>query len=211
MTIKEILSKSFTDIEKTSLKDLRKMTKILDDAAQKRVKRLYKAKFIPSQIPALKAVAKSMGVDLEAGKIPEFKLPKKSAKINEVRKAFNRVRNFLNYETSTVKGAKNFRENTYKLAGSDISGQTDLENEFWEGYNRFVELYGAETIGRVYGSDQVIEWLRYYVDSGAIPTDKDKIFNALRERLESENVSQKEKFTTTKGVQFDFFDDDLFD
>lgn len=211
MTIKEILSKSFTDIEKTSLKDLRKMTKILDDAAQKRVKRLYKAKFIPAQIPALNAVAKSMGVDLEAGKIPEFKLPQKSAKINEVRKAFNRVRNFLNYKTSTVKGAKKFREKTYKLAGSDISGQVDLENEFWDGYNRFVELYGVETIRRVYGSDQVIDWLRYYVDSGVVPADKDIIFNVLEKRLETENVSQKEKFTTTKGVQFDFFDDDLFD
>lgn len=109
-SVKDILSMDISDLNKLSQKDLSKVVGRLVSAANKRLARA-KEKGITS--PAFSYVEKNGG-----------KFSTKGKTLNQLRAEFVRAKNFLEAETSTIKGAEKFVNqsiNALHKEGVDIS------------------------------------------------------------------------------------------
>ncbi len=110
LSIKKILEMTPGDLNKLGKKDLQKITGRLVSAGNKRIRRAEE-KNITS--PAFAYIRDNGGVFSTKGK-----------NLNQLRSEFARARNFLTAETSTIKGAEKFRDESIanlKEVGVNIS------------------------------------------------------------------------------------------
>lgn len=112
MTTKEILEMSFDDLNKLKFNDLKKLTEILSKTANKRIRNIVDRY---EKTPAIEGMVESGGRFGVSG----------INSLNKMRKEFSRVRNFLQDQTSTVRGVEKWKDNSIeqlaKQKGINIS------------------------------------------------------------------------------------------
>ena len=129
LSINDILSMDWTDIQKLNRRDLAQLTSRLASAGNKRLRRLEKAGL--NETPAYTAIKRSGG---------DFSVKNKT--INELRHEYNRVRTFLSpsTKTSTVRGAREVERTFKKRLGINEENMSESQRKkFWEGYRIFEE------------------------------------------------------------------------
>lgn len=113
MNIKEIMDLTSADLDAMSLQDLKKISNVLNSAANKRVKRLQSSG-MSDYSPALASV-KEKGKFSTVGKDSKYR----------VRNEITRAKQFLSAKTSSLKGAKSYKKTVEKLVKSPFgSGDT---------------------------------------------------------------------------------------
>ena len=147
LSINDILSMDWTNIQKLNRRDLSQLTSRLASAGNKRLRRLEKAGL--NETPAYTAIKRSGG---------DFSV--KSKTINELRSEFSRVRTFLDpsTKTSTVRGAEKVENSFRKRLGLE-EGENMTENQrkkFWEGYRIFEEGHKAQVFNIGSGEIQML-------------------------------------------------------
>lgn len=100
--VKEYINLSATDFSKLNEKQLRHVVQTLADAGNKRIKRMQS---VGLKSPALNYLEHSKG---------GTKLTTKGKKLNQLRAEYIRAKNFLNAETGSVRGARQFIKNSVK-------------------------------------------------------------------------------------------------
>jgi hypothetical protein len=154
---KQLLDMSPTKIGNLGERELRSMVTRLSSAANKRVRSLEK---LPFESPALKEVGKEGGRFSGKGKT-------QSQLISE----YQRIKKFMEGETSTVKGARQFQ----KQVEADLSERFGQERDFFENMEddtktRFWNLFNE---------------LRPYADAlGIVATDFVAVVNDAIEQFE---------------------------
>lgn len=128
----------------------RRVLNRLISVANKRIRRLVK-KDIPS--PALVKRMKGKG---RKSYISYFS-SKKAKTTNDLRTEIKHVQQFLQSDTSTVKGYKEYRKGIIDRMGREFKNKSE-EKRFWKVYEMLKDKYGGE-INEVYGSEQVQKWL----------------------------------------------------
>lgn len=128
---------SWDDLNSLSGKDLKAVTSRLVSASNKRIKRLQNSPRGTSSF-AYQTVE-------ERGR----KFSVRGLTTNEVRQEFSNARRFLNMQTSTVKGWKEYRENmnqrlTETLDVEELEWSESTESKFWKVYRRFEETHGGK-------------------------------------------------------------------
>lgn len=147
LSVNDILSMDWTDIQKLNRRDLAQLTSRLASAGNKRLRRLEKAGL--NETPAYTAIKRSGG---------DFSI--KSKTINELRSEFSRVRTFLDTstKTSTVRGVKKVESSFRKRLGLE-EGENMSESQrkkFWEGYRIFEENNKAQVFNIGSGEIQML-------------------------------------------------------
>ena len=137
LKISDILNMSWDDLNSLSGKDLKAVTSRLVSASNKRIKRLQNSPRGTSSF-AYQTVE-------ERGR----KFSVRGLTTNEVRQEFSNARRFLNMQTSTVKGWKEYRENmnqrlTETLDVEELEWSESTESKFWKVYRRFEETHGGK-------------------------------------------------------------------
>ena len=147
LSVNDILSMDWTDIQKLNRRDLAQLTSRLASAGNKRLRRLEKEGL--NETPAYIAIKRSGG---------DFSV--KSKTINELRNEFSRVRTFLDpsTKTSNVRGAKKVESSFRKRLGLE-EGENMSESQrkkFWEGYRIFEENNKAQVFNIGSGEIQML-------------------------------------------------------
>lgn len=123
LSIKDIMGVSDNDISSLKERDLYKLTKRLADAANKRIKRL---RVSGENTPALRSIEASGGLLSLAGK-----------NRNELRAEFARAKNFLQFQTSTLRAARSVRRQFEKYVGATLSDEQI--GHFWKVFHKLQE------------------------------------------------------------------------
>lgn len=105
MTTKEILELSFEDLNKLKFNDLKKLTKILSKTANTRIRTIVDRY---ETTPAIEGMIESGGRFGVSG----------ITSLNKMRKEFARVRNFLQDQTSLVRGVEKWKDNSIEQLAS---------------------------------------------------------------------------------------------
>ena len=127
MTVRELLDIDISDVNKFNEKTLRAAVQTLSSAANKRVRRINAAGVIS---PAVRAV------EQQGNFTPKGKTR------NQLLSEFVRAVNFLQSETSTVKGARKFTDNIRKNLGLNKTATADeINNENKNYWNTYTDLY----------------------------------------------------------------------
>lgn len=117
MTTKEIMEMSFDDLNRLKFNDLKELTKILSKTANRRIRTIVDRY---EKTPAIEGMIESGGRFSVSG----------IKTLNAMRKEFSRVRNFLQDQTSTVRGVEKWKDNSIeqlaKQKGINIS-RTDFD------------------------------------------------------------------------------------
>ena len=147
LSVNDIISMDWTDIQKLNRRDLAQLTSRLASAGNKRLRRLEKAGL--NETPAYTAIKRSGG---------DFSVKNKT--INELRSEYNRVRTFLSSstKTSTVRGAEKVENSFRKRLGLE-EGENMSESQrkkFWEGYRMFEENNKAQVFNIGSGEIQML-------------------------------------------------------
>ena len=181
LKIKDILNMDVSDFNKLGKKDLQKITGRLVSAANKRYRRATAAGVTS---PAFSYVEKT-GVFSTKGK-----------NINQLRAEFVRAKNFLEAETSTIKGAEKFVNESIKaLKNEGVEVSRDNFQEVMRLYESLKrDSPKVAERGLKYA---VLQELSSYVESKKDPDDiltsmqnsLDEIYEREQENLENEGVS----------------------
>lgn len=123
LSVKQILSMDVAEFNKLGLKDLQKITGRLVSASNKRYRR---AKQAGVESPAFTYV-ENTGLFSTKGK-----------NLNQLRAEFVRAKNFLDAETSTIKGAKKFMSESIKMLKQE--GVNISEDKFKDVMKVYEEL-----------------------------------------------------------------------
>lgn len=129
LSIDDILNMDIVDFNRLSEKDLKLVVGRLVSAGNKRLRRMLKKGMVS---PAMVSFARSKG---------GLMFSVKGKGVNELRKEYAKARNFLNLETSTVKGYSKVLKKTVKTLnerGINISPE-ELERVF-RVWNKLVEV-----------------------------------------------------------------------
>lgn len=159
MTYKEILGKDFSEINKLNTKELKKVTRILADVANKRISRLQERGLQP---PALRSV-------FDSGRTG-FATKGKSR--NELLSEFLSASNFLRAKGSTLQGAKKQLKTMSKQFGGDLTA--DQANLLWKSLDRIKQQYGTSALKQYMDSNQLVDITRRVIISGDIPGTGDQ-------------------------------------
>lgn len=127
MTVRELLDIDITDVNKFNEKTLRAAVQTLSDAANKRVRSINASGVIS---PAARAVEQ------------HGKFTPKGKNRNQLLSEFVRAVNFLQSETSTVAGARNFTDKIRKNLGLNKTATAeDISRENTNYWNTYTDLY----------------------------------------------------------------------
>lgn len=137
MTLEQVMNLTWDQINSMNVKDLKAVTKIVGDVANKRLARLEKADFIAKQ--ALDSLKNSGGKITVGGK-----------NINQLRGEINRARQFINMKTSKVTAAKQvYKTRDTQFFGSkaknkeELKARKDMSEKISELYDKYLELNPA--------------------------------------------------------------------
>lgn len=139
--LSEIREYSLSKVMSMSRKELAKVTSTLAQAGNKRLKR-FQEKNITT--PATEYIKKHGG-----------RFSTKGKDLEQLREEFQRAKDFLSKETSTIKGFRSWENkiaNTLKTnAGIDYNALTDRQKrKFWKAYSKLEELDAANVYGAKY-------------------------------------------------------------
>lgn len=128
-TVQDILDVDFDIWNSWDEKTLRQKTTILVSAANKRITSMEAAK---QKSPSYRNVMRGGGKFAISGKT-----------FDQVKEEYKRVKDFLNQETSTVRGWRKVKRETIKSIKKEIPGFELTESEFdnfFEAYDKLTEL-----------------------------------------------------------------------
>lgn len=181
-SVKDILSMDVSEFNKLGLKDMQKITGRLVSAGNKRLRRAEE-KGITS--PAFAYIENSGGYFSTKGK-----------NLNQLRAEFVRAKNFLEAETSTIKGAEKFINESIKaLKNEGVNVSRDNFQEVMKLYESLKrDSPKVAERGLKYA---VLQELSSFVESKKDPDDiltsmrnsLDEIYEREQENLENEGVS----------------------
>lgn len=148
MTVKEVQSMTWDEINSLSLKELRKVTRVVADVANKRLQRLEKNvnDFIAKD--AYNSISKSGG-----------KIYTKGLSYNKLRGELVRGLNFLSFKTSTIKEAERVYNAREKSLFGDITQDLALKEYRREQSKKIGDLYDkfTEMVPQIYNTMGVRE------------------------------------------------------
>lgn len=190
---KDYISMDPKTLMSMSKKDLAKVVTIMDSAANKRLKRLRTEGFGDSQaINRHKASFSSEG-----------KFSVKGLTLQELRKQFIQVKQFLQSKSSDVRGARKIEKELKNRLGIKGTLDSDTKNKLWSAYNHFVEKYGGDpsTKQKAYDSNQIQKDI---VDMVNNDIDDDEIQQVLddfmREKYERETEEEQQTEFNLRGT-----------
>lgn len=139
--LSEVRGYTLTKVMSMSRKDLAKATSTLAQAGNKRLKR-FQEKNITT--PATEYIKKHGG-----------RFSTKGKDLEQLREEFQRAKDFLDKETSTIKGFRSWENkiaDTLKTnAGIDYNALTERQKrKFWKAYSKLEELDAANVYGAKY-------------------------------------------------------------
>lgn len=139
--LSEIREYSLSKVMSMSRKDLAKATSTLAQAGNKRLKRFQENNITT---PATEYIKKHGG-----------RFSTKGKDLEQLREEFQRAKDFLSKETSTIKGFRSWENkiaDTLKTnAGIDYNALTEREKrKFWKAYSKLEELDAANVYGAKY-------------------------------------------------------------
>lgn len=151
MTVQEVLSLSSSEIAKLNRKELARVTKVLTDAANKRLKRLETAFGDASR--AYQRAQESGGRFSTGGKNQ-----------GQLQSEFKRARSFLTSKSSTVSGYRKERKSMLDRLNVPESERDEFnDRDFWKQYRRLEKSNKA--LVNNYGSTETQRLLYRYMDS----------------------------------------------
>lgn len=159
LTIEDILDMDFNDINKLNRKDLSAITSRLVSASNKRIKRFEERGEKPL---AMRGIDKNFSV--------------KGKNTNQLRHEFAKMRNFLQFDTSTSKGWNKFKQDVATRTGYE--GDIEKSENFWDKYNEFKK--NNNDLVKARGSERVQQILKQEIEV----TEKDKLMSKLLEDVE---------------------------
>lgn len=186
-TIEQLIELDITDVQRMNRRELASVVSILSSAANKRLKRLERSD-VGELSPAYQQAQKRGQRFSVAGK-----------NVNQLRNEYKAVTQFLKRETSTVRGWKKVREETYSRIGGDFKSAAQ-EKRFWKAYRKLAsDEYGAV---KSYGSTETQRLLRQEVVQGG-PRSMDDLIKTMIDRLDEEYEKQQ---SSLYGEEFDDYD-----
>lgn len=141
------------ELEEYSLKQLRQIAHDRFAVANKRIKRLEQS---GTSSPALNALIKKRGEN------PRFTQGGKN--IKQLTREIAECYSFLNLETSTVTGTKNYERHVADLVGTSSSDKKRISQMF-RLFDALQERLPGSVFGNVHDTNQEMEQLRQIVDS----------------------------------------------
>lgn len=171
--LSEVRDYTLSKVMSMSRKELAKATSTLAQAGNKRLKR-FKEKNITT--PATEYIKKHGG-----------RFSTKGKDLEQLREEFQRAKDFLSKETSTIKGFRNWENkiaDTLKTnAGIDYNALTERQKrKFWKAYSKLEELDAANVYGAKYRTSineiytAVKDGLRYKDIDNFVTKMNDKIY-----------------------------------
>jgi len=201
MSIKDILSMDYEEINKLSKSDLARVTGRITAVAKKRVTRLERSDL--GESPALRGLLKSRGKDVD--------LSVKGKDRNQLMKLWSNSRNFVKAKTSTITGYKKVIKKTKEIL-TEKTGRTYSTGEvntMFSALHKMQEMgivEGHGTAGSQYALEQISEYLSENPNASI-----DDIINGIGEEYES---YYRNTYESTEDLddyeEIDIFDD-LFD
>lgn len=196
LSVNDILSMDWTDVQKLNRRDLSQLTSRLASAGNKRLRRLEKAGLEDS--PAYSAIQRSGG---------DFSVKNKT--INDLRSEYNRVRTFLSptTKTSSVRGARQVEKEFKKRLGfKEGEDMTDYQRKkFWEGYRMFEENNKAQVHN--IGSGEIQQMMRDVQRQDKRMSGRRLAYtfenNINLNKLYEERQSNEEVYSRTRFYNFD--------
>lgn len=180
LSVKQILSMDVSDFNKLSKKDLQKITGRLVSAGNKRIRR---ARAAGVSSPAFAYVENNGGMFSTKGKT-----------LNQLRAEFVRAKNFLDAETSTIKGANKFIDESIEALAHE--GVNINRDDFAEIMKLYESLKRSDPKVSERGMKYaVLTELSSYVES---KLDSEEILNKMQESLS--NIYEKEQDQLNAGV-----------
>ena len=178
MTTKQIMNLTQRDLEKMTDAELRKAVSTLRSTARKRAERVKKAGLFKKGSPAVKEL------DRGGGLRPVATLKERSEIINE----WKRYRKFLKAKTSTVKGARVYREQLRAglKKGAGLENQTDTIFDNDEQLEIFADILDDLEESNIYELyyTKYMETLARAIEK--IPDkSKDEIVSMVKERVDN--------------------------
>lgn len=167
------------DISEMTRQELAKELRPLAHKVNARLDRLASAKDVVS--PAYKAMTEGDG---------EGKIKIRGKNLNELRHEYARAQAFINMETSTVTGARQYQRQLVDLLGGEY--RQEIIDKIFETFHEVQETHPAEL--QLYDSKQLIseigdniqEQIDIYGDNEeAIEEAKEEALNAAMEEIES--------------------------
>lgn len=134
-TYKDYLNADYDTISALSDKELRKIVGQMRDVAHKRIKRLQETR--------LDLISPAVDTVRVGGKVKPFSTKNIKTRL-QLENTFLKARNFIKAKTSTVTGAKRYRDyfidNVFEEAGKNLT--TDQMSEVFKAYGKFRDNYG---------------------------------------------------------------------
>lgn len=174
--ISEIQNLSISKVMSMSRSDLAKAVSVMASAGNKRLKRLQTRGI---STPASVYIKKHGGKFSVAGK-----------NVAQLREEYQRVKDFLQSETSTVRGYKKWESKIAKTlkesSGIDYDSLTERQKRtFWRAYSKLEELDQANVYGARYRSS--INTIYDAVKGGLKQKDIDAFVSDLNDRIYGES------------------------
>lgn len=134
-TYKDYLNADYDTMSALTDKELRKIVGQMRDVANKRIKRLQETR--------LDIISPAVDTVRVGGKVKPISTKNIKTRL-QLENTFLKTRNFINAKTSTVKGAKKYRDyfidNVFENAGKNLT--TDQMAEVFQAYGKFRDNYG---------------------------------------------------------------------
>ena len=186
MRLKELLEIDARELLNLPEEQLRRVSKSIIDAANKRIKRLANDPRGGRYSPALKSVERGKKI------VPL----KRGGKYNTMRSETAKALRFLKHESSTIRGFRDIQKETARRLESDIPYNTDLAREFWQGY-RIVLEENYTAVKDVWGSENVQRYMANEMEEkGRSQRDTinkvEKLLQASYEKAERKRAQERQ-------------------
>lgn len=173
MTVKDVSDMTFKQMQRMNESELREALGVLNDAANKRIKRL-KSTPIGTMSPALKNQPAKFSSKGLKGKTAD------ETHSNIVR-AIQERQQFMKMKSSSISGWKSIQKERYDTIGGSFGGDKDKERAYWDTYNRIMSGPQGEQIKARYkeimnelyemmeqGDEQIFEENIYEINQSVI-------------------------------------------
>lgn len=171
MTTQEFLNLDVEQLMKLNRPQLSKAVSTLAATANKRAARLYN-KF--GSTYWTEQIEKSGGKFQARGK-----------NLNSLRSEFMRAADFLNAQTSTIKGEAKRRENVAKALGGEYISDKDEAKKFWDAYHEIMGDGGKSVFATIsYKKEQLKEFYNVYKNNENLNySDLVNVFKDLKKSM----------------------------
>lgn len=169
---KEYMNLTPGQIMSMSRQELATVTTIMQSAANKRIKRMSRKERLVSQAYVA-----------HKNEMVKGKFSVKGKNLNQLRKSYISLKNFLSAKTSTGRGVRKVKEDLRKRLGLRTKLSKKKEDKLWSAYNKFVEMYASDpgNKNKNYSSTQIQKDIVTMVNKG---TTEEEILAKLDKTME---------------------------